>query len=81
VLSIEKETGIGLQEMISRKRGEKLSTARGILVALARECGYQMAELGSVLNRDISVLSRLGNITETGKAAKALQRVRMRLLA
>jgi hypothetical protein len=57
VLAIEKETGIGLQEMASRKRGERLRMARGIFTSLAREIGYNMMELQGILKRDVSVLS------------------------
>ena len=51
--AIEKEMGVGLPELISRRRGERLRTARGILVALAKETGYKMVELGRILKRDI----------------------------
>ena len=81
VLAIEKETGIGLLEMVSRKRGEPLRTARGILVSLAREVGYNTMELQGILKRDISVLSRLASIGETRAGEKTLQRVRKRLNA
>jgi chromosomal replication initiation ATPase DnaA len=81
VQAIEKEMGVGLPELISRRRGERLRTARGILVALAKETGYKMVELGRILKRDISVLSRLANISETREGSKALQTVRIRLNA
>jgi hypothetical protein len=38
-----------------------------------------MVELGRILKRDISVLPRLANISETREGAEALQKVRMRL--
>jgi REP element-mobilizing transposase RayT len=76
VRAIEKETGVGLSEMMSRRRGEALRTARGILVALAREIGYTMVELQGILKRDISVLSRLASIGEEREGAKLLRRVR-----
>ena len=81
VQAIEEEMGVGFPELISRRRGELLRTARGILVALAKETGYKMVELGRILKRDISVLSRLANIAETREGAKALQKVRIRLNA
>ena len=81
VQAIEKEMGVGLPELISRRRGERLRTARGILVALAKETGYKMVELGRILKRDISVLSRMANMDETREGAKALQKVRIRLNA
>jgi putative transposase len=81
IQAIEKEMGIGLPELISRRRGERLRTARGILVALAKETGYKIVELGRILKRDISVLSRLANICETREGAKTLQKVRVRLNA
>jgi hypothetical protein len=64
VLAIEKETGIGLQEMASLKRGERLRMARGILTLLTREIGYNMKELQGILKRDVSVVSRLASIGE-----------------
>lgn len=76
VLAIEKETGIGLLEMASRKRGERLRTARGILVSLAREIGYNTMELQGILNRDISVLSRLAGVGETREGQKIARRVK-----
>ena len=81
VLAIEKETGIGLLEMVSRKRGERLRTARGILVSLAKEIGYNMVELQGILKRDISVLSRLASIGETREGEKTLRRVKESLNA
>ena len=81
VLAIEKETGIGLLEMASRKRGERLRTARGILVAMAKEIGYTMVELQGILNRDISVLSRLASIGETREGSKLLRRMKTSLNA
>ena len=58
IQAIEEEMGVGLPELISRRRDERLRTARGILVALAKETGYKIVELGRILKRDISVLSR-----------------------
>ena len=81
VLAIEKETGIGLFEMASRKRGERLRTARGIFVLLAREIGYTMKELEGILKRDISVLSRLASIGEMRDEGGRLKKVRERLNA
>jgi chromosomal replication initiation ATPase DnaA len=42
LLQFEKEMGIDLQEMASQKRGERLRMARGILMSLAREIGYNI---------------------------------------
>ncbi|MCL5022983.1 MAG: transposase [Nitrospirae bacterium] len=81
VLAIEKETGISLLEMASRKRGERLRTARGIFVLLAREIGYNMMELQGILKRDISVLSRLASIGEMCAERRTLKKVRGRLNA
>jgi putative transposase len=81
VLSIEKETGVGLLEMVSRKRDERFRTARGILVSLAREIGYSSMDLQAILKRDISVLSRLASIGEMREGQRTLQRVRERLNA
>jgi hypothetical protein len=81
VLALEKETGISLLEMVSRKRSERLRTARGILVSLAKEVGYNKVELQEILKRDISVLSRLASIGETRAGGKTLRMVRERLNA
>lgn len=81
VLAIEKETGIGLSEMASRKRGERLRMARGIFMLLAREIGYNMMELQGILKRDISVLSRLASIGEMCTEREILKRARERLNA
>jgi putative transposase len=81
ILAVEKETGIDLLEMVSRKRGERLRIARGILVSLAKEVGYNMMELQGILKRDISVLSRLASIGATTGGKKTLRRVRGRLNA
>jgi hypothetical protein len=55
--------------------------ARGILVSLAKEIGYNMMDLQGILKRDISVLSRLVSISGTTGGEKTLQRVRERLNA
>jgi hypothetical protein len=55
--------------------------ARGILVSLAKEVGYNMMELQGILKRDISVLSRLASIGATTGGKKTLRRVRGRLNA
>ena len=81
IVAIEKETGVGLSEMISRKRGERLRTARGTLVSLAKEIGYNTMDLQAILKRDISVLSRLASDSETHAGGKTLQRMRKRLIA
>jgi len=81
VLAIEKETGIGLSEMVSRERGEQLRTARGIFALLGREIGYTMMELQGILKRDISVLSRLASIGAMRAERRTLKRVRERLNA
>jgi hypothetical protein len=81
ILAIEKETGAGLSDMVSRRRSEQLRKARGILVSLAREIGYNTMELQGILKRDISVLSRLARIGETKGIEKTLRRVRERLFA
>ena len=79
--AIEKETGIGLLEMASRKRGERLRTARAIFVSLARDIGYGSMELQGTLKRDISVLSRLANFGYLYSERKMLKRVRESLNA
>lgn len=79
--AIERETGIGLLEMVSRKRGERLRTVRGIFVSMAREIGYTSMELQGILKRDISVLSRLANFGELCSERKTVKRVRERLNA
>jgi putative transposase len=76
IFAIEKEMGIGLLEMASRKRGERLRMARGIFTLLAREIGYNMMELQGILKRDISVLSRLASIGEMNADRKILKKVR-----
>ncbi len=81
ILAIERETGVGLLELVSRARGERLRTARGILVSLAKEIGYNMVELQGILKRDISVLSRLASIGETREGEKTLRRVKESLNA
>ncbi|MDX9715567.1 MAG: hypothetical protein RBT37_09110 [Dissulfurispiraceae bacterium] len=80
-IAIERETGVGLGLMISRKRGDQLREARRIFVLIAREMGYTMVELQDILKRDISVLSRLGNIDEMSPEGQRAKRVRERLNA
>lgn len=80
-VAIQEETGIGMQDMVSRRRGDELRRARGILVSLAREIGYTLTDLQGILKRDISVLSRLATIGETAEGEKLLRRVRKRLNA
>ena len=81
ILAVEKETSVGFSEMVSRKRGERLRMARGILVSLAKEVGYNMMEMQGILKRDISVLSRLASIGAPTGAENTLRRVREQLNA
>lgn len=81
VSEIQKETGIGMLEMSSRKRSERLRTARGIFVMLAREIGYNMMELQGILKRDVSVLSRLASVSEMCADDRLLKKVRGKLNA
>jgi REP element-mobilizing transposase RayT len=81
ILAVERETGVDLLEMVSRKRGERLRMARGILVSLAKEIGYNIMDLQGILKRDISVLSRLASVSGTTGGEKTLRRVRERLNA
>ena len=80
-LAIEKETGLGLSDLISRRRGEGLRSARGILVALAKEIGYTLTDLQRILKRDVSGLSRMATIGEMAEGGKLLRRVRKGLIA
>lgn len=79
--AIEAETGVGMRDMVSRRRGEELRRARGILVSLAKETGYSLTDLQGILKRDVSVLSRLAAIGETAEGEKLLRRVRKTLTA
>src|SRR4030043_876977 len=81
ILAVEKETSVGFSEMVSRKRGERLRMARGILVSLAKEVGYNMMEMQGILKRDISVLSRLASIGATTGAENTIRREREKLSA
>jgi REP element-mobilizing transposase RayT len=82
VLSMVKEvTGIGLTEMTSRKRSNRLRIARSVLVAIAREMGYTMTELQVLMVRDISVLSRLSNYSGIVECQKVIRCVKEKLIA
>lgn len=57
--------GVSREEMVSRKRDRKTSTARGLAMFMTREvCGSSLSEIGAIYgNRDHStVLSVLGRI-------------------
>jgi hypothetical protein len=81
VQATETETSVTLLDIVSRRRGQRLRSARGILVSLAMEIGYTVTEIQKVLKRDISVLSRLATVGETAEGQKLLQRVRRDLSA
>jgi REP-associated tyrosine transposase len=81
VQAVEKETGVDLLDLVSRRRGEGLRRARGILVLLAKEIGYTLTELQRILKRDVSVLSRLAAISETTEGQKLLRKIRKGLNA
>jgi putative transposase len=81
VSAVEEVTGIRFAEMTSRKRGDDLRIARSVLVAIAREMGYTMAELQGLMERDISVLSRLSNNAETAECQKVLRQVKKNIIA
>ena len=81
VQAVEKESGVDLIDLVSRRRGEGLRRARGILVLLAKEIGYTLTELQRILKRDVSVLSCLAAISETTEGQKLLRKIRMGLNA
>jgi hypothetical protein len=81
VQATETETSVTLLDIVSRRRGQRLRSARGILVSLAMEIGYTVTEIQKVLKRDIPVLSRLATVGETAEGQKLLQRVRRDLSA
>jgi|GEM_PF-6439652 hypothetical protein len=62
--------------MVSLRQGEQLRMARGTLVLLAREIGYNIVELLWILKWDVSVLSCLASIGETRAREKTLRWVR-----
>jgi hypothetical protein len=79
---IEEITGIGLTEMTSRRRGDKLRIVRCVFVSIAKEMGYTISELQGLMRRDISVLSRMANNAETLlECQKVHQKVKKKIIA
>lgn len=68
-------TGVAHEEITSRSRGGDVKLARNILVGVCREVGYRLVDLQSELRRDLSVLSRWGNASESSKEKKMVQMV------
>jgi REP element-mobilizing transposase RayT len=71
--AIEEVTGVKGEDIVARKRDGRILFARGLLVAVCREVGHRLVDLQPLLNRDLSVLSRLPRIVDSvdGRMAKA----------
>lgn len=66
--AVEETTGVSGDKMISLSRGKEAVFARSLLAVAAREYGYRLADLQTVLKRDYSVLSKLSRAAvEEGK--------------
>ncbi len=76
VSAIEKATGIGLGDMASRRRDERVRLTREVFVTLAKESGYSGVELQEILKRDGSVISRMANTGEKDERNKILEEVK-----
>jgi REP element-mobilizing transposase RayT len=76
ILRVVKDvTGIAEDELFSRRRNKQVIFARGVLVGVWREFKYRLADLQSILRRDLSVLSRLSRISDDDKCRQTIGRV------
>ena len=73
--ALKEVTGIVEDDILSRVRSKEVRFARGVLVGVWREFGYQLVDLQPVLRRDLSVLSRMSKISEDRKGRRAIERV------
>jgi REP-associated tyrosine transposase len=73
--AVKEVTGIAEEDIYSRKRSKEVVFARGILVGAWREFRYRLADLQSLLKRDLSVLSRLSRISDDSKGRQSIERV------
>jgi REP element-mobilizing transposase RayT len=73
--AVKEVTGIAEDDIFSRKRSKEVIFARGILVGAWREFRYRLADLQSILKRDLSVLSRLSRISDNSIGRHAIERV------
>lgn len=73
--ALEKETGVGRDEIISRGRSAKAVFARGLLVSLWREFGLKMTDLQPILNRDLSTLSKSSKVAKSTDGQKAIKKL------
>jgi len=81
IRAVSAETGVEVSEMISRRRDERLRMARGIFVLLARELGYRIIQLQDILNRDDTVISRMGENGRGDQSERMLRKAMARLNA
>jgi REP element-mobilizing transposase RayT len=79
--AVEELTGIGREEIKSRRRGGDVIFARGLLVGACREFGYSLTELQEEIRRDLSVLSRSTKVLERAEGRKAMEKLLKRLKA
>jgi len=79
--AIQESTGVTQKEILSRGRKEQVKLARGVLVGVWRECGYRLVDLQHELRRDLSVLSRLSKIAESGEGRNIREEVCQKLNA
>ena len=70
--AIEEVTGVNEEDIVARRREERILFARGLVVAVWREMGHRLVDLQPWLNRDLSVLSRLPRMVDSvdGRTAK-----------
>ncbi len=80
-IAVEEETGVSREEIISRARGETAKRARSVFIGASRESGYRLTDLQTELKRELSVLSRLSRVSETGDGRKMVQKILRNLKA
>lgn len=71
--AVEEITGIGQKEIISRRRMPEIVFARGLLVSVCREVGYKLVDVQNVLKRELSSVSKIARMADSGKGRNAMK--------
>ncbi|MFA5847043.1 MAG: transposase [Thermodesulfovibrionales bacterium] len=72
---VEKLTGVNREQMIVRNRNARACFARGLLIGAWRESGGKIAQLKTILKRDISTLSKSSRAIDSSEGRESMKRL------
>ena len=66
VAAVTSVTGLTENDLVSRSRNKDKVLARGVLVGIMRQYGYKLRELAQLMKREMSSLSKVARVLESG---------------